>query len=140
MAGTSDRRLVERALKRGFSLAETIIASFLVSLVTLAIFNLFPSSAMMVKRGEMALIADSLAHNQLEELRNQPFESLTVGSVATPEPVTNNGVEYSLQAEILAHPGSDPDALKIARVTVTWSHARKDYSAVGEAWLSSVRP
>lgn len=125
-------------MRRGFTLAETILSAFVISLVLMALFNIFPSSAMAVKRAEMQLIADSMAERHLEQYRAAPFDSLVVGPApAVPvEPV--RGTDFATTIEVVNVPPSDPDVLKGVRVTVAWTHSGKSHTTTHEAWLVSV--
>jgi Tfp pilus assembly protein PilE len=125
-------------MNRGFTLAETIMAGFVISLVTMALFNIFPTAVMSGKRAEMQLTADSIAEKHLEEMRASDFKTLVIGSDPVIAPVKSSGTEYSGQVEILKEPSSSETALKIVRVTVNWSHGNQNYSTVHEAWITDV--
>lgn len=125
-------------MSRGFSLLETILAAFIISLVTMAVFNIFPTSAMAVKRGEMQLVADSIAQREMEQLRVVPFDSLNLGPGPAVAPETIQGTTFTTSISLVAQPPSDPDVLKVVRVEVSWSHSSKNYTATQEAWLVSV--
>lgn len=125
-------------MRRGFTLIETILATFILSLITMAVFNIFPSSVMAVKRGEMELQADSIAQQYLEECRAQPWEELVVGpAVALPQ-VTSAGTVFRPRLRVLAVPGSDVNHLRAVRVTVDWTHSAKSHSMVRESWIASL--
>jgi hypothetical protein len=125
-------------LSKGFSLLETILAGFIISLITMAVFNIFPTSAMAAKRGEMQLIADSIALRELEQLRAVPFDTLILGPGPVVTPETQAGTVFSTQIQILDAPPSDPNVLKRVQAVVTWSHSNKNYSVTHEAWLIRV--
>lgn len=123
---------------RGFSLIETILATFVLSLITMAVFNIFPSSVMAVKRGEMELEADSLAQQQLEECRARPFDTLTVGPLPAVAPVTVTGTTFAIRGRVRPVAGSSVDHLKAIEVTVEWTHSAKSHTIIREAWIVSV--
>lgn len=123
---------------RGFSLIETILATFVLSLITMAVFNIFPSSVMAVKRGEMELEADSLAQQLLEEYRSKPFETLTLGPGPALPPVSVAGTTFEVQARVNSVVGSDANHLKAVEVTVDWTHSAKSHRIIREAWIVSV--
>ncbi len=125
-------------MNRGVSLLETILAGFIISLVTMAVFNIFPTSAMAVKRGEMQLLADAIAERELEQLRVAPFDSLALGPGPAVAPETRYGTTFNTAITISRVPGSDEDVLKRATVVVTWTHSNKNYTSTREAWLVSV--
>lgn len=114
------------------------MAAFILSLVTMAILSIFPSSAMAVKRGEMQLTADSIAERELERLREVPFDSLPLGPRPPISDEQHQGTKYHLSVEVLKEPSSDVKVLKRLVATVTWSHSEKNYSTVHEAWVTSV--
>lgn len=125
-------------MKRGFSLVETVLATFVLSLITMAVFNIFPSSVMAVKRGEMELEADSLAQQQLEEYRARPFDSLVLGNAPAIPPVTVGDTAFAVSTRVAAVPDSDVDHLKAVVVTVDWTHSAKSHTITREAWIVSV--
>ncbi len=124
--------------EEGFSLAETIFATFVISLVMMTLFSLFPSSALAVKRAEMTVLADSIAEQHLEIYRAEAFDALTLSGPVNLSPQTIKGVTFQPVVEIVQVPPSDPDLLKSVRITVDWSHSRHNYQTVHEAWLTSV--
>lgn len=123
---------------RGFSLVETILAAFILSLITMAVFNIFPSSVMAVKRGEMELEADSIAAQILEEHRARPFEELVLAGPAPLAPLTLGGTKFEPFLQIDDVPGCSDQHLRAVRVEVRWSHSGKSYSLAREAWIVSV--
>lgn len=133
-------------MKHGFSLLETILATFILSLITMAVFNIFPSSVMAVKRGEMELEADSIAQQILEERRAIPFEDLTLGD-STMLDVVVAGTIFKSRVKVsnVPAPATEPnpptnvDFLKSVRVTVEWVHSGKSHQMVREAWIVSVK-
>lgn len=125
-------------MRRGFSLIETILAAFIFSLITMAVFNIFPSSVMAVKRGEMELEADSIAQRILEEHRAKPFDELVLTGPAPLAAETLAGTKFEPFLEIDSVPGSLEESLKAVRVEVRWSHSAKNYSLLREAWIVSV--
>lgn len=125
-------------MNRGISLLETILAGFIISLVTMSVFNIFPTSAMAVKRGEMQLLADSIADRELEQLRVAPFDSFPLGPGPAVAPESHHGTTFNTVITIGQVTGSDENVLKRATVVVSWTHSNKNYTSTREAWLVSV--
>lgn len=125
-------------MRKGFSLIETVLATFVLSLITMAVFNIFPSSVMAIKRGEMELEADSLAQQQLEEYRARSFDSLALGNAPLTSPVTLSGTAFQVSTRVAAVPGSNVDHLKAVVVTVDWTHSARSHTITREAWIVSV--
>ncbi|MEW6277820.1 MAG: hypothetical protein AB1758_04285 [Candidatus Eremiobacterota bacterium] len=126
----------------GFTVAETILSAFVLSVVLMALFNIFPSSAMAARTGELQIRADSIAQGHLERLRARPFGSLAIGPVAlSPASEKHSGVTFTSEAEVLRldslNPPADPDRLKAARVTVRWTFRGRGYRAVHETWIAN---
>ena len=103
------------------SLAETILASCILGLVVLAIFNLLPGSLLAMRQAEHQIRAQQLAQELLEKTRERPFEELLVGR-PTPQPLPEDaaGVTFTPALEIYQIPATDPDLIKRIRVTVDW--------------------
>lgn len=129
-------------MKRGFSLLETVLATFIMSLITMAVFNIFPSSVMAVKRGEVELQADAIAQQILEEHRAKPFEELVIGpAIALPQ-VTLGGTVFRPGVRVFevgsGANAANPDHLKAVRATVDWTHSSISHSLAREAWILSL--
>ena len=125
-------------MSRGFSLLETILAGFVISLVTMAIFNIFPTSSMAAKRGEMQMLADSIATRELEQLRATDFDALILGPGPVVAPETHYGTTFNAQLRILNEPSSSTDVLKRLQAVVSWNHSNRNYSVTHESWVLSV--
>lgn len=82
--------------RRGFTLIETIFATFIISVVIVAIFDLFPSSMVAIKRSEMQIEANDIAQSVLEDMRAVPFDSLTPYSPTLYYPSTSASVALRL--------------------------------------------
>ncbi len=125
---------------RGLTLAETILASCLLSLVVLAVFNLLPSALFAMRHGEQRIYADSLCGQWLEKLRQVPFEKLTVGPYL-PDPAEEvvNGLSYITRLEVYQIPGREVDRLKRIRVVVQWHFRNKDRQISQETYRANVR-
>ncbi|MFN8608981.1 MAG: hypothetical protein U0931_15715 [Vulcanimicrobiota bacterium] len=125
---------------RGVTLAETILASCLLGLVMLALFNLLPGGLFAIRQGEQRIYADSLAAAWLEDLRQAPYENLNSG-VYLPDPAdqTVNGVTYQTRIEIYQIAGHELDRIKRIRVVVGWRFGSRDRQISQETYRANVR-
>ena len=125
-------------MSRGFSLAEVIISTLVLSLVMMTVFNLFPSSALAVKKGEQRLTAESLAQAGLEECRARPFADLTLGQQNLGN-TTVGATVYERTRQIFVPPGS-PDAklLKGVRIRLGWTEQGRSRELLAETWVVNV--
>jgi Tfp pilus assembly protein PilV len=125
---------------QGLSLGETIIASCLLGLVILAVFNLFPASLFAMRQAEQQIRADQLAQEILETTRQKPFEQLAVGR-PDPQPGAEEaaGVRFTPTLQIYQVAGADPDLLLRLRVSVDWKFRGRDQHVFQETYRSHVR-
>lgn len=125
-------------MKRGFSLAEVILSTLVLSLVMMTVFNLFPSSALAVKKGEHRLTAEALAQAGLEGCRALPFNLLVAGTYDVGN-VTVGATVFERKREIFTPPGSaDDKLLKGVRMLVRWSEQGKPADLQLETWIVNV--
>lgn len=82
-----------RAVSRGHSLAEVVVAIFLLGLVVGAVLNLFPTSFLSIEHSEARLQANNLAQAGLEEASREPWPAV-VGLTATTETIRLAGRDY----------------------------------------------
>lgn len=122
----------------GMSLVETIFAFFLMTLVILAVINLFPSSLMANRRSELSLQANALADQALEKARASGFMSLTQG-VRPAEVVKVDSVSYTRIFQVSPVPGQDFNSLRSLKVRVRWTVAGHPQELVREVWVCNVR-
>ncbi|MFN8612626.1 MAG: hypothetical protein U0931_34120 [Vulcanimicrobiota bacterium] len=124
--------------RAGMSLVETIFAFFLMTMVILAVINLFPSSLMANRRSELSLQANALADQVLEKARASGFTQLTRGK-RPPVTVEVESVSYTQVFEVNEVPGQDFNSLRSLKVRVTWSVAGHPQELVREVWVCNVR-
>lgn len=125
---------------RGLTLGETIIASCLLGLVMLAVFNLFPASLFAMRQAEQQIRADQLAQEILETTRHKPFEQLSVGRPDPgPAPEEAAGVRFTPTLEIYQVAGADPDLILRLRVSVQWKFRGRDLRVSQETYRTHVR-
>lgn len=122
---------------RGFSTVETIFSAFIVCTVMMAMFNLFPTASIAIRRADLKTTANALAGQCLEEYRAMAFEDVQLGP-SLKRFRESRGVQFTLSPEVVKEPGTDPDLLKIVRVGVSWKDGKRDFSVTHEAWLVHV--
>lgn len=105
---------------KGFSLAETVLSLFLLSLVVILLVNLYPTSMLTVRQGENRFQANQIAASELARLQSGSFDDLVVGSVTPLDPVVHNSMEFERRVEVFEVPPNPEDHLKGVRVTVSW--------------------
>lgn len=116
-------------IKKGFSLAEVLIALAIFSVGLLSIYGLFPLAMRAANQGETIFIANQLGQKEIEFLRMMSWDDLSMENQAikvrpsTKMTTTINGVtstnEYNSSIRIDPLP-DDPNNIKIARVQISW--------------------
>ncbi|MBX3172763.1 MAG: hypothetical protein KF760_35525 [Candidatus Eremiobacteraeota bacterium] len=127
--------------RRGLSLLETVFASGLLAGVVFMLFNLYPASALAVRRSQDHLQADQIAQTYVALYQAEPFHQLaqlpnhhswTLSEVS----VEGTNTKFKPSIEVLYGPdGSDPDVLRQLRVTVSWDWVRGPQSVTQEIFL-----
>jgi Tfp pilus assembly protein PilV len=107
---------------------ETLFAFFIISLVLLALFNLFPTSLLSIRQANDRVQAANLAQDLLNWARIQPFPP----ALPTPSPVTVDGILYTPRVDVSPVRGHDPKRLLNVRVTVTWEMQGRHQELVQE--------
>ena len=124
-----------RSVPRGVSIAETLIAIFLLALLILAVFNMFPTTVLANRQGSERLQAVNVAQSTLAEARSRPFDELLIGlSETLPEKVAR-GTHYTPMVRVLPPTEGDPDRLKVLEVTVNWKSRNVDRSITERLWI-----
>ena len=127
-------------MRRGLSLLETVVAAFLFMLVVILVLNLFPSSLLALTQAELKARAARLAQSRLNEVRLRPFESLQVqGPREELLGEEYQGARLRAFLDVRRDPDSDPDRLKVLRVTVQWDERGRKRESVREVWVTRVR-
>lgn len=104
---------------RGLTLVEVLIASAILAVGLAGIMSAFPAAYVDVVASGSESKATAYAQQQLEELKNQPFNPGPVTANDTPEP------GYARSWTITLEPGTTaPNRLARITVTVTWSGSR----------------
>lgn len=128
-------------MRRGLTLMETILATFVASLVILAILQLLPSSALATKKAECKIQACALAISALDGQLARGFTAVAhqQGIDLELPDVESGGVLYHLTVQVVDAPQPRPTLIKVVRCTVEWNFAGQDFSTTQEAWLSKVK-
>ncbi|MBI3927774.1 MAG: hypothetical protein HY319_19695 [Armatimonadetes bacterium] len=124
--------------KRGLSLLEIICSLFVLGLGLVLLANLFPTSALAVRRSENLLQAHQLADAILAEYAARPFQELEIGPPVTLDVVEREGVRLKPRVEVFSPEDSEPEHLLGIRVTVSWSEGGSPRRVVQELWLADV--
>lgn len=120
----------------GFTIAESLFAMVILSLIMMAIFYLFPSVAMAQKKAECRIVAASVAQSNLEFFRNK-FDNIVVGPGALKEGEWTQGeVKYVYSVDEFV-PGINAKYLRGVRATVMWEFRSQQFQLVEETWVSS---
>ena len=128
-------------MRRGMTLTETILATFLVSLVIMAVLQMLPTSALASKKAECKIQACSLAAAALDGQMARGFTAVAHQQgldLELPDQVAG-GVIYHLTVTVLDTPQPRPTLVKVVRCQVEWNFGGQDFTTTQEAWLSVVR-
>ncbi len=119
---------------KGTTLAETILALLLVSLLVVFVATLFPGSITTIQYGAERFQADGWAQTLVEEQMQAPFSELTAGKRETLS-ATLDGRSYQALLEILE---GDSARMRRIRATVTWESRGRERKVVHETWRTEV--
>jgi type II secretory pathway pseudopilin PulG len=100
------------------SLIEVLIASSILSVLMVFIFNLFPGSIFALRRAEHATTANIVATSLLDDYRTRNFSRLVAdaGTTQTLPAVSSGGTQFIPTVEVVQHaPG-----LVEVKVAVAW--------------------
>lgn len=115
-------------MRKGLSLLETIISTFLFGMVLLLVMNFVPTSTLSLAQGERRTRAGLLAQSQLNEARARPFGTLESTPLYQQD-------DMSWQLEVRSE---KPGRLKALKVTVGWQERGETRRLVGEVWTANV--
>ncbi len=127
-------------MRRGVTLAESILAIFLMSLIVLLIFNLYPTAMMSLRGSGQNLQANDVANSVLDEYQEKRFNTLVVGAPIQLPNRPGRGTEYTPVVEIfdVERPGVDKTRIKGIRVTVSWVDQGVAHKLVRETLRTNV--
>lgn len=123
---------------KGFSIAETLISVFLLALLLIVFFNLFPTTVLANRQGSQQMQAMDLAQSVLSEARTRPFDDLTIGLKESGSVQRIDGTDYQTSLEVVKPDSGDPDQLKVLLATVTWTANNKSKNLQERIWIHRV--
>ena len=123
----------------GLTLAETLLSLTLLTLVMLAVLNLFPSALANAKLTRTGWLARVAAQNEIEALAGQPFGALRVGTRQAQSVTLPDGAVADLVTTVEAAPGHPQRLLKRIRCQVTWKGRATQKSAIEEVYVHALR-
>jgi prepilin-type N-terminal cleavage/methylation domain-containing protein len=106
--------------RRGYTLLEVLLSFFIISIVLMALVNLYPMSYLTMRRGEHLLAGDNIAQNILEEAVGGDYEALQVETTTPLAAVTRDEMAFTPSLHVGSLAGIDPDVAKEVVVTVHW--------------------
>lgn len=134
--------------KRGFTLIETLIGSFLILVIFFGIFGGYQLALKVITLSKIKVLATAVANAEIEKIRNLPYQSIGVrnsfpdGLLEGSEIIVKNNIEFRIERRVdyvidpvdgIAQPDDDcPNDYKKAEVKVSWSNIFK-----GEVSLST---
>ncbi len=126
-------------MRRGLSLTEMVLSMFLMLLLVLFIFELYPMAMSSVRASGQRLQADALVDTIMADYMQRDFDTLTVGPQPPMAAVPGRGVEFQPSVEILAVADADidPDQMRAIRVHVVWRD-RVNREIVRTQWRTNV--
>lgn len=119
---------------------ETVVSCFVLCLVMVALFNLFPSSMYALKRGECQILAEQEAQSWIEIYRAENFDLINLGGPTDLPTRAVNGVVYRPRLTVSTPPSTRADLVKSLRVEVSWTFQSQTRSITRELWVSKLKP
>lgn len=127
-------------MRRGLSLTEMVISLFLMLLLIIFIFELYPMAMSSVRASGQRLQANALADSILADYLARPFETLAPGPQPAMAPVPGRGTTFQPAVTIgeVTETGVDPDEMRSIVVRVRWQD-RVAREVVRTQWRTNVR-
>jgi len=126
-----------RFSKKGFTLIDVLVGTFLILIVFLGIFGAYQLGLKVVGLSKNKIVATAIANKKIEEIRNLPYESIGVegefpdGVLEKNSTAFLNNIEYKIETRVdyvadsadgIAAPEDDcPNDYKKAEIKVSWS-------------------
>ncbi len=122
--------------KKGFTIIEVLIATFIVGTALLGVLGLFVLSLRLAREGEFRVVAVALANERAEMVRNLPYVNVGTmggvpnGSLLQSENILRNEISYAVKTDIRyvddPFDGEAPTDLintdyKQVRIEVSWN-------------------
>lgn len=119
------------------SLAETVVAAVLLSLVIMAVLNLFPDTMALVQRNRQESSARYAAQSELESTAALPFQKIALGTFAIPPDRLPRDSTGQLVVDTVDN--VPVSRLKRLRVEIVYRSARGEKTVSEELYVHSVR-
>ena len=100
---------------RGFTLVETMVSAFLISVAFIGLFAIVPSSMLALKRSALQTVAWELAQSKVEHYRAAAFTHLPSGDSDLPA-ASIGGTSYNIHLQVTPL----ADRLKNVQITISW--------------------
>jgi len=129
--------MIQFSNKKGFTLVDVLVGTFLLLLVFLGIFGAYRLGLKVVGQSKNRNVAISIAEGEMEKIRSLPYTDVGVvgdfpdGVLQQTEIKTINGVDYTIETRVdyvvdsadgLSPPGdSCPNDYKKVKIKVSWS-------------------
>lgn len=127
---------------RGVTLAESVLAIFLLALTVVLVLNLYTRSMATLRVSAQKIQADALAQSILEDYMAVRFADLKVAPPLALAKVPGKGTEFEPVVEILdmtTPTGVDTTMIKRIKVTVRWKDRGMERVLVRELARANVR-
>ena len=121
------------------ALGETLVSLTLLTLVMVAVLNLFPSSLGNARLTRTGWLARTAAQDKIEQLAARPFATLEPGYREMVQVKLADGVKATLVTTISAVDGHPPKLLKQIRCQATWPGRGTSKTATEELHVHSLR-
>lgn len=124
-------------MKKGFTLIEVLVGTFLLLVVFLGIFSAYQLSLKVVGQSKNKIVATEIANGEIEKIRNLTYESIGIiggfpeGVLVPSKTTTINNINYTIETRIdyvvdstdgISIPEDDcPNDYKKIEVKVLWS-------------------
>ncbi len=126
-------------LRRGLTLAETLVSMTLLVLLLVSVLNLLPSSMAVVQQTRTDQLARNVAQNKVEVLAARPFADLPIGYDENEQHTLSDGRVVRLRTTVSAVDGHLPKRLKRLRCEADWSLGVRQRKVVQEFYVPSIR-
>lgn len=120
---------------RGVTLAESVLAIFLLALTVVLVFNLYTRSMATLRVSAQKLQADAIAQSILEDQMARKFVELEVNGPTVLPLLDGKGTRFEPTVEIFnmtEPPGVDTTLIKRIKVTVRWKDRTREYTLIRE--------
>lgn len=129
-----------RILKKtshGLTIAETVVAVSLLSMLLIAVLNLFPTALTAIGHTGERRQASLLAYDALSVIASRPFGNLALGvQDVSPLQVPTH---LTLVVDVSVVDGYSPDFIKAVNSTVTWTARSQQHTVRHQVYVHPIR-